>query len=233
MPETLAIRHVPFEDLGLLAPLLAEREHRVHYVEAPTTDLRAIDALAPDLLVVLGGPISVYDNDRYPFLDGEIALLTERLRAKRPTLGICLGAQLMACALGARVYPSGTKEVGWAPLTLSADGQTSCLRHLANTAVLHWHGDTFDLPAGAVHLAATNVCRNQAFSFGAHALALQFHAEAFGIALETWFVGHACEIAATPDLTVPGLRAATASHSETLERQGGACFHEWLESQGL
>jgi GMP synthase (glutamine-hydrolysing) len=106
-------------------------------------------------------------------------------------------------------------------LTLSAAGQASGLRHLADTAVLHWHGDTFDLPAGAVHLAATPVCHNQAFSVGAHALALQFHAEAFGLALETWFVGHACEIAATPGLTVPQLR------------QGGACFREWLGSQGL
>jgi GMP synthase (glutamine-hydrolysing) len=231
VPQTLAIRHVPFEDLGLLAPLLAELGHDVRYVEAPTADLASLDPLTPDLLVVLGGPIGVYENDRYPFIDREIALLQARLHAKRPTLGICLGSQLMARALGARVYSSGTKEIGWAPLTLSAEGRRSPLRHLDGTAVLHWHGDTFDLPDGAVHLASTTVCRNQAFSIGTHALALQFHGEAAGLALESWFVGHACEIGATPGLSVPQLRADTARHSAALMRQGRECFREWLAAQ--
>jgi GMP synthase (glutamine-hydrolysing) len=184
-----------------------------------------------DVNTAIGGPIGVYENDRYPFIDQEIALLATRLRARRPTLGICLGSQLIARALGARVYPSGTKEIGWAPVELTAAGQASCLRHLAGIAVLHWHGDTFDLPTGAVHLAATAACRNQAFSVGGHALALQFHAEAAGRALESWFVGHACEIATTPGLSVPQLRADTARHSPVLERQGDACFREWLDAQ--
>lgn len=231
MPQTLAIRHVPFEDLGLLGPLLAELGHDVRYVEAPTANLAALDPLAPDLLVVLGGPIGVYENDRYPFLDHEVALLAARLRAQRPTLGICLGSQLMARALGARVYSSGTKEIGWAPITLSAEGHRSPLRHLEGTAVLHWHGDTFDLPNGAVRLASTAECRNQAFSIGAHALALQFHGEAAGLALESWFVGHACEISATPGLSVPQLRADTARYSAALVRQGRECFREWLIAQ--
>lgn len=232
MPQTLAIRHVPFEDLGLLGPLLAERKHAVRYVEAPTADFRAVDALAPDLLVVLGGPIGVYENDRYPFIDAEIALLEQRLAAGKPTLGICLGSQLMARALGARVYPSGVKEIGWAPLELTSEGAASCLKHLA-TPVLHWHGDTFDLPPGAVRLASTAACHNQAFSAGRHALALQFHAEAFGPPLEAWFVGHACEIAGTPAVTVAGLRADTRRFSAALERAGRACFGEWLSTAGL
>jgi GMP synthase (glutamine-hydrolysing) len=231
VPQTLAIRHVPFEDLGLLGPLLAELGHDVRYIEAPTANLAALDPLAPDLLVVLGGPIGVYENDRYPFLDHEVALLAARLRAQRPTLGICLGSQLMARALGARVYSSGTKEIGWAPITLSAAGHRSPLRHLEGTAVLHWHGDTFDLPNGAVHLASTAECRNQAFSIGTHALALQFHGEAAGLALESWFVGHACEISATPGLSVPQLRSDTARYSAALVRQGSECFREWLIAQ--
>jgi GMP synthase (glutamine-hydrolysing) len=107
------------------------------------------------------------------------------------------------------------------------------LAHLAGTAVLHWHGDTFDLPADAVRLAATAVCANQAFSVGEHALALQFHAEAAGRALEAWFVGHACEIGATPGLDVAELRADTARHSAAIERRGTACFREWLDTLGL
>jgi GMP synthase (glutamine-hydrolysing) len=233
LPVTLALRHVPFEDLGLLAPLLSERGHTIRYVEVPTADLAAIDALSPDLLVVLGGPIGVYESDRYPFIDREIEWLEARLEARRPTLGICLGSQLMARALGARVYPSGVKEIGWAPVMLTAAGNESSLAALADTPVLHWHGDTFDLPPGATLLASTAACRNQAFSAGEHALALQFHAEAAGRALEAWFVGHACEIAATPGISVAQLRDDTASHTNALVERGSAVFRDWLDRQRL
>lgn len=233
MARTLALRHVAFEDLGLLGALLADRGHAVDYVEAPLADLATIDPLAPDLIVVLGGPIGVYETDAYPFLAHEIALLRRRLAARRPTLGICLGSQLMAAALGARVYASGVKEIGWAPLELTAAGTTSCLRHLASTAVLHWHGDTFDLPDGAELLASTPACRHQAYRLGDFALALQFHGEVLGPSLEGWFVGHACEIAATPGLEVTALRAATLRHAEGLRRQGRTAFAEWLDSLGL
>lgn len=231
MPHTLALRHVAFEDLGLLEPLLARRGHTVQYLDVPVTPLAGVDPLAADLLVVLGGPIGVYESPLYPFLDSELALLAARLAARRPTLGICLGSQLMAKALGSRVYPSGAKEIGWAPLTLTSEGARSPLRHFGATAVLHWHGDTFDLPEGATRLASTAACANQAFSWGGgSALALQFHGEAFGTALEAWFVGHTGEIAATPGISVPQLRADTARHSDALQRQGTACFDEWLNT---
>jgi GMP synthase (glutamine-hydrolysing) len=231
--HTLALRHVAFEDLGSLAPLLLGRGHAIDYVDVPTADLSSIDALAPDLLVVLGGPIGVYESDRYPFLEREIECLRARLAARRPTLGICLGSQLMAAALGARVYPSGVKEIGWAPLELTPAGRASCLAHLTDTPVLHWHGDTFDLPAGATLLASTPACRHQAFSAGTHALALQFHAEVVGSALEAWFVGHACEIAATRSASVAALRADTARHSAKVAERSIALFGDWLREQRL
>jgi GMP synthase (glutamine-hydrolysing) len=233
LPNTVALRHVAFEDLGLLAPLLASRGHAVRYVDVPIADLSDLDPLAPDLLVVLGGPIGVYESDLYPFLEAETALLARRLEAERPTLGICLGSQLMAKALGARVYPSGVKEIGWAPLTLTAEGRDSPLRHLDATPVLHWHGDTFDLPAGAVRLASTAACQNQAFRLNASALALQFHAEAAGRALEAWFVGHTGEIAATPGISVPQLRADTARCTPGMQLAGAACFEEWLSAASV
>lgn len=231
MPKTLAFRHVAFENLGLLEPLLERRGHTVEYLDVPVADLADVDPLAPDLLVVLGGPIGVYENELYPFLDTELRLIAARLEAHRPTLGICLGSQLIAKALGARVYPSGEKEIGWAPLTMTDDGMRSPLRHLASTSVLHWHGDTFDLPDGATLLASTPLCKNQAFSFaGGTALALQFHGEAYGTALEAWFVGHTAEISATPNVSVPQLRADTARCSDALRECGTACFEEWLNT---
>jgi GMP synthase (glutamine-hydrolysing) len=233
MPEVLALRHVAFEDLGLLEPLLEQRGHSVRYVDAPVEDLGGLDAVAPALLVVLGGPIGVYQTEDYPFLHEETRLVARRLAAGRPTLGLCLGSQLMAKALGARVYPSGVKEIGWAPVTLTPEGRASCLAHLDGVAVLHWHGDTFDLPSGAVRLASTELCANQAFAYGKHALALQFHAEAAGRALERWFVGHTGEIAATPGLTVGDLRADTARCTPSIERHGSAAFAEWLAACGL
>jgi GMP synthase (glutamine-hydrolysing) len=233
VPSTLALRHVPFEDLGLLAPLLESRGHAVRYVDVPVTSLGGFDPLEPDLLVVLGGPIGVYEVDLYPFLAPETAFIARRLAAGRAVLGICLGSQLMAQALGARVYSSGVKEIGWSPIELTAEGRTSSLRRLERTAVLHWHGDTFDLPDGAVRLASTRVCKNQAFAWGTRALALQFHAEAAGNALESWFVGHTAEIAATPGISVPQLRADTARWKDAITEHGTAFFADWLAAVRL
>jgi GMP synthase (glutamine-hydrolysing) len=233
MPNAVALRHVAFEDLGLLAPLLARRGHTVRYLDVPVEPLDSFDPLAPDLLVVLGGPIGVYQTDEYPFLVPEIELIARRLAAGRPTLGICLGSQLIARALGKRVYPSGVKEIGWASIELTDAGRESCLRHLADTAVLHWHGDTFDLPDGATLLASTALCTNQAFRWRDHVLALQFHPEAAGVALESWFVGHASELAATPGIEVAQLRADTARWTSAITTSGTRCFEDWLGSVGL
>jgi GMP synthase (glutamine-hydrolysing) len=235
MATALALRHVPFEDLGLLGPLLKERGFDIVYRDVPVAGVEQLGPVAPDLMVVLGGPIGIYEQESYPFLTDEIRAIERRLAAEAPTLGICLGAQLMAAALGARVAPMGTKEIGWHPLTLSDAGRRSSLAPIdgALTHVLHWHGDTFDIPAGATHLASSDICPNQAFSWRGKALALQFHAEATGRALESWFVGHAAEIAATPGVTVAKLREDTARWSATMTRQGRHFFSDWLTQVGL
>jgi GMP synthase (glutamine-hydrolysing) len=232
----IAVRHVPFEDLGLFAEVLAARGFAVEYREAPADDLGAAALRGCDLLVLLGGPIGVYERDAYPFLNAEIALAEERLASGKPVLGICLGSQIMAAALGAEVYPGNRgKEIGWGTISLTPSGSASPLAHLApeRTRVLHWHGDSFDLPKGATLLASTERYRNQAFSWGVAALALQFHPEVTAKGLEAWFVGHCCEIGATPGIDVKGLRAAALRYAPALQRQGKAFFEAWLDSVGL
>lgn len=234
MKSAVVIRHVAFEDLGSFAPVLSQRGMDLCYLEAGIDDLSRLDSREPDLLVVLGGPIGAYEEERYPFVLDEIRLLERRLAADRPTLGICLGAQMMARALGARVYPGPAKEIGWSPLTLTEAGRASPLAHLAGdkTSMLHWHGDTFDLPAEATLLASTEICRHQAFSWGRAAVAFQCHPEVRAAELERWFIGHACEIAGA-DLSVPRLRADTARFGTALETQGAKCFADWLGAVGL
>ncbi len=189
--HVLVLRHVPFEDLGTLEDALRARSARITQVDAPLVDFSTIDPLAPDVLIVLGGPISANDDRTYPFLAAELRLLEARLQADLPTLGICLGSQLIARALGANVYSGRRKEIGWGAISLSPEGLASPLRHLENIDILHWHGDTFDLPDGAQRLASNDLYENQAFSIG-RALALQFHVEV--ARLEPWLVGHAVEL---------------------------------------
>ncbi len=230
-----ALRHVAFEDLGILEELFAARGWTVSYVEAPVADWATFDPLAPDLLVVLGGPIGVYEENIYPFLTIEIAALRARLEAGKPTLGLCLGAQLIAKALGAAVYPGPEKEIGWKPLLLTGAGLGGPVRHLAaeHTFMFHWHGDTFDLPKDAVLLAGTEVCPHQIFSWGEAALAFQCHPEVRAQDLEKWFVGHAVEIAAARAVNVPQLRDDTRRYGAALERQGKKLFGEWLDALKL
>jgi GMP synthase (glutamine-hydrolysing) len=227
MTSCLAIRHIAFEDAGLLAPILAARGIDLNYVEAGIDPLDEEVLLRPDLLVVLGGPIGVYETDAYPFLAEEIASLRARLDAGRPTLGICLGAQLIAAALGARVAPGSVKEIGYAPLTLTEEGRTSVIAPLEDVAVLHWHGDNLDLPPGAERLASTKSCPNQAFTIGKHALGLQFHIETPPQALERWLIGHACELASA-DINPVSLRAQAAKHGALTARAGSRVLETWL-----
>ncbi|MDX2235383.1 MAG: glutamine amidotransferase [Hyphomonadaceae bacterium] len=228
--RALAIRHVPFEDLGAFAPVLRRRGFDIRYAEAGEEALEDGDA---DLVLVLGGPIGVYDEARYPFIGPEIALIAARLARNAPTLGICLGAQLMAAATGARVYPAGVKEIGLMPITLTQAGRGSCLAPFADAPLtLHWHGDTFDLPAGATLLASTPLVAHQAFALGDRAIGFQFHPEAGGPGFERWLVGHAVELAQA-GVDVGALRTAMQTHAAGLAAKAEQVLGLWLDQCGF
>lgn len=223
----IALQHLAFEDLGLFAEPLARAGYRVDYRQAGIAPLGPEEWREAELVVVLGGPIAAYDTRGYPFLGDQIAGLRARLASQRPTLGLCLGAQLMARALGAQVR-AGTREIGWAPVALTEAGAASCLAPLDGVPVLHWHGDTFDIPPGGELLARTDATAHQAFRHGAHALALQFHPEADPARIEAWLIGHACELAAA-GIDVPALRAQSAALGDATHAAATAMLAQWLD----
>lgn len=231
MAQIEVIRHVAFEDLGILADLFAQRGDTVAYTDAMTADFSLPRYQQADLLVVLGAPIGAYDEDRYPFLNPEIECIQSRLQHQQAVLGICLGAQLLARLLGATVQSMPAKEIGYAPLRLTEAGLASPLRHLAGLPVLHWHGDQFTVPATAVELADT-VAAPQAFAAGQKILALQFHLEADARRIEHWLVGHACELAAA-GIDVNTIRHDAEQYGLPLQTAALRTMTEWLQQLGL
>ncbi len=231
----LAIRHVAFEHLGSLDSVLTERGYAVRYADAGMASIAPHMADDDALLCIMGGPIGAYEEDRYPYLMEELALIERRLKAGAPMLGICLGAQLIARAMGSRVYPGPSKEIGWGPVTLTEAGRASPLARLEECRgiVMHWHGDTFDLPAGATRLASSPITSNRAFSAGYRVLGLQFHIEAAPSEIERWLIGHACEIAATRGISVTGIRDDTAAYGPQLVPCAQRLFADWLDRAGL
>lgn len=226
--SALAIRHVPFEDLGILAPVLADRGYSVRYLEAGVDAIDATTLADADLVVILGGPIGVYETGRYPFLEQELRAIAQRLRQDKPTLGICLGAQLMAAALGADVVSTGRAEIGYAPLTLTPQGQDSVLSAVESVPVLHWHGDQFAIPEGAARLAETPGFPNQAFALGPRILGLQFHLEADSAQIERWLIGHACELSLR-QIDPAVIREDARRYGPQLEHVARQAMEQWLD----
>jgi GMP synthase (glutamine-hydrolysing) len=226
---TIAIRHIHFEDLGTFESMLTDAGYGIQYYDTGVHDLGTLDPVKPDLIIVLGGPVGVYETEAYPFLAEERALLEVRLAANRPILGICLGAQQIAAALGASVAPCGIKEIGFSEISLTDAGRDTPLRHLAGVSVLHWHGDSFAIPEGAERLAETPLCRNQAFALGANVLGVQFHPEADACGgLERWLIGHAVELAAA-GINPRVLREDAARVGPALREAAHTMLVEWLD----
>ena len=169
-------QHVPFEGLGSIESWLDSNGYELtntrFFESADLPDPEAID-----LLVVLGGPMSVNDEDKFPWLALEKQFVREIIESEKPVLGICLGAQIIANAMGAKVFPNLVKEIGWFPIHAVASSVDSVFHFPSSKIVFHWHGETFDLPPGAIRIAQSEGCENQAFQLGERVIGLQFHLE--------------------------------------------------------
>ena len=228
LKRAIAIRHLAFEDLGVLEDILLRSGYKVAYREAGVDDLGTIEEAQPDLLVVLGAPISVNDTDAYPFVQQELDLIQRLSERGTAVLGICLGAQLLARALGADVETMPHREIGFSPLELTDEGRASVLAPLEGMPVLHWHGEGCGPVPGAPPLARTQVCDNQAFQPTPRSLGLQFHLEVPLKHFERWLIGHCSELAAA-GLSVPELRRNATAYLPRLEPVATQVFQRWLD----
>lgn len=169
------LQHVPFEGLGSIETWLSHRGARVTYTRFfESTHLPALADI--DFIIALGGPMSVNDEEQFPWLRPEKRLIADAIAGNKAVLGICLGSQLIASALGSQIYPNAEKEIGWFPV-YAEPAAPGTFVFPTSVEAFHWHGETFDLPAGAVHLASSAACRNQAFQVGTRVIGLQFHLE--------------------------------------------------------
>jgi GMP synthase (glutamine-hydrolysing) len=223
--RVLAFRHVPHEHLGRIEPELTRRGIGIDYADLYQPDAAAPDPSLYDGLIFMGGPMSV--NDGLPYLEQEMRWIAQAVERRRPVLGVCLGAQLIAKGLGARVYPNAVKEIGWFEIDLTGEAAGDPLFAGAGPreTVFQWHGETFDLPPGARSLASSAACVNQAFCVGSSTYGMQFHLEVTPEMIADW-----CEQDAIcgdlREVRVPIDKAHNATRLAALARQ---VFGRWCE----
>lgn len=229
--KALILYHKTKEDLGSIKDVLLAREFDLDYYYGQDDIVKNIDFDAHDLAVIMGGSMGVYESDEHPYLLNEVIYIKGRIERNLPTLGICLGGQLMAKALGANVYKGQNgKETGWCEVGMTEEGLISPVKHLdkAYTRVTQAHQDTFDFPSGAVLLASSVQYKNQVFSYGDKALGFQCHPEADEQIIKTWTVKHD-EFFFTKGMTKEVVEEETQKYLPTLKTQTAKFMNEWLD----
>ena len=224
MARALVIRHVSHEGLGIMKRPI-ERDSAVEYIDIfrGASVPSSIDGY--DGLVVLGGPMGVYEDGRYPFIKPELKLIEDALKKRIPLLGICLGSQLLAKAAGSRVYKGNAKEIGWHDVTLTedADNDWLFLGFPDRFRAFHWHGDTFEVPQGALMLASSALFPNQVIKVGAAAYGIQFHLEVTEQMIREWITVNEDELASLKGVVDPrAVIEETPTQIEALNRLGSA-----------
>lgn len=237
MRRVLVFQHVAFEILGTLNPLLKAAGLRIRYVNFGRDPHARPRLDGYEGLVVLGGPMNVDQVDRHPHLATEVELIQEALDRDIPILGICLGAQLLARALGASVGPAEDKEIGWYDVDVTDAGRDDPLLSAFGPTerIFQWHGDTFDIPTGAEHLASSRICPNQAFRYGDKVYALQFHLEVDAPLIDRWLSipVHQDEIASLDGRVDPGkIRLETRDRIESACDLSDRTFGAWVRLFG-
>ena len=224
-------QHVACEDLGTFADVLAVRDFRTDYVRLFAGDDLPQDWTTARALILLGGPMSVNDESQYGYLAQEKTMIRDALRRRTPILGICLGAQLLASAAGAHVYPGTRPEIGWAAVSLTEAGHRDpLLSGLASlAAVFHWHGETFDLPPGAVCLASSSVTANQALRIGSRAYGLQFHLEVDAPMIDAWMRAYPHDLAPDAGAAARWIEADTGRYAIALRAAAAATMNRFLD----
>jgi len=228
MGTVLVVQHALAERLGRIEPLLREAGLDTSVVRPNAT----LDPTLPEDaagLIVLGGPMGVYESDRHPRLLDEMKLLENRLKKELPILGVCLGSELLAAVLGSKVRPGSAKEIGWHEVALTREAKDDeIFKSLPERfPALHWHGDVFDLPEGASHLARSAMTEYQAFRYGASAWGILFHLEAELPQIRAMAEAFPGEVAAS-GITVDGLLRASAREEKKADELAAALFGEWV-----
>jgi GMP synthase-like glutamine amidotransferase len=230
MSEVLVFQHDPFEDLGFFAEVLEKQgaEYRVvrlFHGEMPAEELENVSAL-----IVLGGPMSVDEEESFPFLRWEKRIIRAAIDEAVPILGVCFGAQLIAAALGTQVFHGSVREIGWTPISITPHGQVdSLLGYLPeNATVFQWHSDGFELPAGAIRLASSTHYSTQAFRVGKTIYGLQFHLEVTPRMIERWIDERSKDLALAPHVFPDKILADTHSYAPTLKYYGERFLSEFV-----
>lgn len=233
-PKILVFQHVPFEPLGTLDPLLKEAGFRIRYVNFGRQPDARPSLEKYEALIVLGGPMNADQIDTFPNLQTEVAILREAVGREMSVLGICLGAQLLAKALGGSVSRNARPEIGWHDVELTAEGLVDPVlgAFAPRQEVFQWHEDGIALPAGATHLASSPVSAVQAFRYGEHAYGLQFHLEASRSLIERWLTvpDHQGVLAAESDhVDVTAIRRRADNAVRPLTELSRETFGRWVD----